>query len=273
MKKLQWISLLSLVLFSASVNASSILLTQFDFTGYSDMKTNLEADGHTVDIVDARTGGALASALSSNTYDQVFLFDLTANSYLNNDDISAISSFWNTSKGIVVDTRSYGYHFQGNDPSEVALLQNVARNLELSGGGLWVGTDHDPQWTRNANPVLAELGFNPVTGSFSNPVNYADPTSVLLQDVTPEDLWGGGQTIGQAPIGMQPNGLEMFIHFGHLFDNGDILPYISANFDLAGPDPDPDVPPVSSVPEPGTIFLLGAGLLGMAARRKGRIAA
>lgn len=165
--------------------------------------------------------------------------------------------------GLVVDTRSYGYHFQPNDPSEVALLQNIAENLDLSGGGLWIGTDHDPDWTRNGNPVLSALGINPVTGSFSDPVNFADPTSVLLDGVTSTDLWGGGASVGQAPIGVQPNGVEMFIHYGHERDDGSILPYISASFDLEGPDPQP-------VPEPSVIALLGLGLIaiGFGRRRK-----
>lgn len=247
---------------SQVASAGTILLTQFDYSGYTEMKANLEADGHTVNIVDARTGGNVAAALGATAYDQVFLWDLTSSLYLNAADISAISSFWNPSKGIVVDTRSYGYHFQPNQASEVALLQNVAEALDLSGGGIWVGSDHDPSWTMNANPVLAALGFDTITGSYSDPVNFADPSSFLLDGVTPTDLWGGGASVGQAPIGTQPNGVEMFIHFGHTRADGSILPYISASFDLEGPQPPTDVP------EPGMLGLLGLGLVGLTLARK-----
>ncbi len=75
---------------SSSVFAGSILLTQFDISiGYLDMQTNLENLGHTVDIVDATTSGNVAAALSSGTYDQLFLWDLTSSNYLNSADITA----------------------------------------------------------------------------------------------------------------------------------------------------------------------------------------
>lgn len=263
LKKVFFAALASVVV-SSSVNAGNILLTEFEYSGYQAMKANLEADGHTVDIINAKVQGNLANALANNNYDQVFLWDLTGKSYLGNQDINAISSFWNTSKGIVVDTRSYGYHFQPNQSSEVALLQNVAKNLDLSGGGLWIGTDHDSDWTKNANPVLSALGFNTVTGSYANPVNFADPSSVLLDGVTPTDLWGGGASVGKAPIGIQPNGLEMYIHFGNIGSNNTVLPYISANFDLQGPV-------VSAVPIPAAAWLFGpalAGFIGLRKRRK-----
>lgn len=259
---------------TSQADAANILITQFDFqlsgstNVYQQMAANLTAAGHTVDVVDTRTGGTLATTLGTKTYDQVFLWDLTGSRYLNASDVSALATFWNK-RGLVVDTRSYGYFFQGSNASEVALLRNVAENLDDAGGGVWVGTDHDPAWTNNGNPFLAAIGINPITGSFGDPVNFADPTSVLLAGVTPTDLWAAGQTVGQAPIGVQPNGVEMFIHFGHTRTDGSILPYISASFPLTGVDPDPDPDP-NPAPEPGILALLGIAGIAEALRRRAR---
>lgn len=248
--------------------AGRILLTEFDFAinsgvnVYQQMETNLELMGHTVDRVNAKAGGNVASALAANVYDQVFLWDLTDSRGLNTADIDALSSFWRSNSGLVVDTRSYGFHFQGSNPSEIALIQNVARNLDLSGGGVWVGTDHNPNWTRNANPFLAAIGVTEIGGSFSNPVNFADPSSVLLSGVTPTDLWAAGQSVGRAPLGLQANGIDMFLHFGSV-TGATVLPYISASFDLRGVDPDP-VPANA----PATLGILALSLLVLARKKR-----
>jgi hypothetical protein len=253
---------------AASGSAASILVVGFDYTTnaeanptYPEFASILTGGGHTVTFVDGRTGGATAAALGSGSYSQLYMYDLTESGYLNSDDLTAITAFGAAHRGVVVDARSYGYYYQPSNSSERALLRNVATNLDLSGGGIWIGTDHDSEWTNNGNPVLAAIGLNPVTGVYGDPVNFADPASVLLAGVTATDLWGGGQSIGRAPVGLQPDGRTMYIHFGHVPPTGgEIIPYISASFDLRGPE----------VPEPSSyaLMLSGAGALWLWRRRR-----
>lgn len=263
-----------LLALAGQAQAGAILLTEFDYgpTAYTDMKANLEADGHTVTIVNARTGGNVAAALDSGTYDQVFFWDLTSTAYLNGDDYSALDSFFDAHKNIVLDSRSYGYYFQGNNASEVQLLQNIASEFDSRGGGLWIGTDHDPDWTRNANPLLSMMGFEIITGSYSQDVNDFDPASVLLDGVNVDELWAEGASVGAVPLGIQPNGLDMRFHFGHSSPAYGAIPYISASFgDYVAPDEDPDdhEPPVN-VPAPSMLMLGALSLLGLVSSRRRR---
>lgn len=244
---------------SSQAQAGNILLTEFNYSSpaFAQIEANLEAAGHTVDIVSINAGGDLANAMSMTDYDQIFLFDVADRLFLNSDDTNALNLFWNMHQGLVVDTRSYGFYFQPENDSEKALMNNVAANLDASGGGVWVGTDHAPTWSNNADAFLSAIGVSAITGSYSDAVNYADPSSVLLDGVTPGDLWGAGASVGRAPIGIQSNGIEMFAHFGH--DNGNsVLPYISASFDLQGVDPGPD-----PIPAPAMfgLFIMFAGMM------------
>ncbi|NDY73094.1 hypothetical protein DO021_15540 [Desulfobacter hydrogenophilus] len=248
-----------------TAHADHILLTQFDYDGYIQMENNLESDGHTVDIVNAKTGGNIATALSTNAYDQVFFYDLTSSLYVNQDDIDALTGFFTDHNSIVVDSRSYGYNHVPEEASGKALLRNIAAEFDSRGGGLWIGTDHDPAWTQNANPLLTALGIETITGSYSQAVNNWDPSSVLLDGVNPTTLWAQGASVGSVPLGIQSNGIDMRFHFGHSSATYGAIPYISASFgEYVAPDEDPDNHFDNPVPEPTTMILFGIGLLGLA---------
>lgn len=208
----------------------------------------LGAGGHTVTklVLIGPTAGQVATALGAGSYDQLFIIDTGTSLLLDPADTAAIATFWNAHKGLVVDGRSYGYVFQPTNASEQALITNVASAFVLTGGGVWVGTDDAPTWAYNGNAVLSAIGANPVTGNYSLPVNSADPSSVLLAGVTPGDLWAAAGTVAAAPLGVQPNGVEMFMHFGNV-TGATLTPYISASFPLTGP---PATAVASTLPVP-----------------------
>ncbi len=238
-------------------------------TGVNHIGDSLTAGGHSVTrlTLTGTTTGQIATALAGSSFDQVFFLDVGDYSVLGAADTTAIANFWATHKGLVVDGRSYGTLFQGAEPSEQALIRNVATAFTRTGGGLWIGTDDAPTWAHNGNAILSAIGVNPVTGNYSLPVNSADPSSVLLQGVTPANLWAAAGTVGAAPLGAQPNGIQMFLHFGN-DSAGSLTPYISASFPLAGP-PDPVGVPVN---QPWALVLLALALAvatGWAQRRGG----
>lgn len=236
-------------------------------TGTNAIGDALSADGHTVTklVLTGATSGQIASALAGTPYDQLFFLDASATALLDSADVAAVASFWNAHKGLVVDGRSYGYIFQPTQAAELTLIKNVASAFTHTGGGLWIGTDDSPTWANNGNAILGAIGVAPVTGNYSLPVNVANPSSVLLQGVDPADLWAAAGTVGAAPLGVQANGIEMFMHFGN-DTAGTLTPYISASFPLSGPVASTAVP----VDQPWALALLALGLAGAAAMRRGK---
>ncbi len=264
MKRMIFVALICAL--GGTAQADNILLTQFHYSGYAKIKANLESNGHTVDIVDSTTGGSLATALGAETYDQVFLWDLTNASYLNGTDYAAMTSFYNAHQSIVVDSRSYVYNWTPDNVDEQRILTNVASEFASHGGGVWVGTDHHPDWTNNGNPFLTSNGFDPVTGSHDVSMNDYDPASVLLDGVNVASLTPSFISVGHVSQGIQPNTVDMRFHLGHSSAQYGAIPFISASFGTyIAPDEDPDDHnPI--VPVPGA-FLLGSMGLGFSAYR------
>ncbi|NUQ53656.1 MAG: hypothetical protein HUU19_13285 [Phycisphaerales bacterium] len=153
--------------------------------------------------------GAVAAYMGSNTVDNLFIFDITASNMMGASDAAAVGAWYNSSKSAVIDGRSYGVYFNGNSTSsdEGTYIQNTANWFQNNGGGLWIGTDHNPDWTNNGNQYLAAAGFMQIidietgaaTGFNASPL-YAGVTVAGL------DWSGSGWSVGHTPVGLQPNG-------------------------------------------------------------------
>lgn len=195
--------------------------------------------------------GAVAAYMGSNTVDNLFIFDITATNMMDPSDAAAVGAWYNGSKSAVIDGRSYGVYFNGGSTSsdEGTYIQNTANWFQNNGGGLWIGTDHNPDWTWNGNQYLVAAGFNPILLVESGPATGWNASPLYAGvNVAGLDWSAQGWTVGHTPVGLQPNGV------------------ILSNILYSGPGD----PMISTylVPAPGAAGALA--LIGIAALRRRR---
>ncbi|MCC6969631.1 MAG: hypothetical protein IT434_05360 [Phycisphaerales bacterium] len=195
--------------------------------------------------------GVVAAYMGSNSVDNLFIFDITASNMMGGSDAAAVGAWYNSSKSAVIDGRSYGVYFNGTSlaSDESKYIQNTANWFQNNGGGLWIGTDHNPDWTNNGNQYLAAAGFMQIIDIETGAATGFNP-SPLYAGVTVSGLdWSGsGWSVGHTPVGLQPNGVML------------------SNILYAGPG-DPMIS-TSLVPAPGAAGALA--LVGIAALRRRR---
>ena len=194
--------------------------------------------------------GAVAAYMGSNTVDNLFIFDITASNMMGASDAAAVGAWYNSSKSAVIDGRSYGVYFNGGSGTdEDRYVQNTANWFLNNGGGLWVGTDHNPDWTYNGNQYLAAAGFQQIIDLETGPATGFN-ASPLFDGVNVAGLdWSGsGWSVGHTPVGLQPNGVSL----SNILYSGPSDPMISTYL----------------VPAPGAAGALA--LVGIAALRRRR---
>lgn len=167
--------------------------------------------GYSVDALYNPLPGVITSSISSNDYSQIWLWDITTQLGLTDtDDKTALINWYDSHRGnIIVDARSYGAYYDYID--DKLFIENEANSFSLGEGGLWIGCDHDPSWTKNANALLTSIGYETVTGINYNGVSDGDTTSELLttpNSITPSILYAFS-SVGYAPIGIQYDGVEL----------------------------------------------------------------
>lgn len=155
--------------------------------------------------------GTVAEYLANEDVDNLFIFDVATSSMMDSADAAAVGAWYNGDKSAVIDGRSYGVYFNGGTGGdEDRYIMNTANWFMNNGGGLWIGTDHYPEWTYNGNQYLAAAGFNQILDIETGPATGFN-ASPLYDGVNPAGLdWSNqGWSVGHTPVGMQPNGVML----------------------------------------------------------------
>ena len=273
--------------FSLSAGAAEILFAHVGNYGPyigngNQLAQMLTDDGHNV----------TTRFLTDDIYDdyadfsQVFVYDLYAGADNTANQIgnySNIANWYNAlpedDRNLIVDGRIISSTTPWVNPPETAWIQNYATQLDLRGGGLVMGTDHNTFANGGFNSILAQMGIDPVTGNQSPTQALVDSLSPLFVDslVTcasepTEQCVNDNSTTGFVPTGDQPNGqfLTPVAYHGvvsQAFDNAAVSSTIGSETfgtgECGGPDQDPCPTPV-----PGTALLAVLGLLGLGFARR-----
>ena len=270
------IAVFSIFSVSLRANAATILFAHVDNYGsYVDdgnrIRDFLTNDGHTV------TTRFLDQAVYNDysSFDQIFVYDLyhlTDKSAIQIQNYTGISNWYNSlaKQNLILDGRIISSDVTWTNAnsmsSEETWIQNYATQLDIRGGGLVLGTDHN-SFQSGINEITTGIGvdnFHGFFGSFPTSqavVDSASPLFVSGLDSLRADpslpAINDNSTTGFVATGLQPNGqtLTPVAYHGSNIDAWDFAAVSSTigstTFGTA-------------VPEPTTIALLGIGLVGLA---------
>ena len=267
-----------------NADAASILFGRVGSGTYvadgQDLVDYLVAGGNTVDYVDLS-----ASVITDfSSYSQVWVYDLVTganNSSTQQANYANIANWFNarSEKSLIADSRIISSSARWTDlggsrpglgtGGEPEWIQNYAAQLDGVGGGLVLGTDHNA-YHSGINTINDLIGIDRFTGFYDTPPleAYVDPASPLyvgaLENCTfdpTQKCINDNSSTGFAPTGLQASGMYLtpVAYHGSVTDAFD-LAAVSATFRS----------PTFSVPEPGTMVLLGGAFAGFAAARRRR---
>lgn len=263
---------------SATANASEIM---FGFVGGS-----YSSQGYDIaNMIDSLDGVNVTTRfLSSQTYDdfdsfdQLWVYDLSNKTDKNTYQMAnyqGIADWYNnrSEQNLIADGRilssSSSYTTRGNRGAEDLWIQNYAQQLDMFGGGLVLGTDHNV-YNSGINEINRLIGIAGFEGNYySSPYQaVVDPQSPFYvgsldtcNETPSEQCINDNSSTGFAPSGLQENGqfLTPVAYHGSVSDAYDKVAVSSTIGSVTFG---------TQVPEPASLALLGLGLAGIGFRRR-----
>jgi len=182
-------------------------------------------------VVLSSTGGQVVAALAADTYEQIWVYDLSTGADSYGSDYDAIVAWFTAGarKEAILDGRFLSSFWSGRYSTEgTKLSENYVHNLGLRNGGLVLATDHDSFANLGMNDLANRLGFGPFTGNFGGtfPLDADHPLSTVPNAIT---SLSNDSSTSQAPYGLQSNG--RVLHTIGYHSGNETTPGISTTID------------------------------------------
>lgn len=232
--------------------AQKVLFVSFgQYTGDGVSAFNmLVAAGADADyVLLAGNPGSVVAALASDTYDQLWSYDLSSGGDPYDADFQAIADWYlaHPTQTLICDGRFLSSYWSGRWNTEGRVLaENYYRNLETRGGGLILATDHNVYANNGTNEIAALIGVDPFIGNFGGGFP-TDPLNPLMNTPNAIASLFNDSSTSQAPFGLQPNGDILYAvgyHSGNVTTPGissTIEGAIGFHVDITAPAPDSQV--------------------------------
>jgi hypothetical protein len=156
-------------------------------------------------------GGQVVAALAADTYEQIWVYDLSTGTDNYPNDYDAIRDWYNGGnfpREIICDARWLSSFWSGRFSGEGReLTENYFTAFDDAvGGGLLLATDHNVFSARGVNDINTRIGLNAFTGNFAVqpfPLDTDHPLSNIPNELV---SLANDSSTGQTPFGLQPGG-------------------------------------------------------------------
>jgi len=206
--------------------------SSYNEDGYHVYQTVANA-GADATFVHLSSDGQVAALLQANTYDQIWIFDLSTGADNYPSDWQAIADWYNARPNcdIICDARIISSYWNGRWTGEGQLLsENYYQNLYSNpNGGLVLGTDHI-NFQGGINTINSLIGIDLFSGTYyltQIPVDTSNPLMNTPNNMG-DHLWDDSSP-GQTPYGLQSNGLILYTVAWH--SNNPDTPGISSTIE------------------------------------------